>query len=592
MQRVYPWRLATGAARSWDGRRIGPAGAGSSRVARRCPAVGQPAGPSPRPFPGGVSMSRRSSVWLLFLALFAAPAAAAQAPKPGEFYEDAANLGFKMKMPDKWDFVPGTPSDPNLIGSYRAGARTGVLFTSSNTYWPYEAWLVKFERQPESKDSGEKERDEPPERFTQKPKKDVREWLQGGGVGIRGWDKPVETKEIVVNKVPATEYVFKVEEDQVEVAVYACVFKLKPDVDVAFVLNGPGEDKKWNKFESAARALVKTFKPIGTVDVVSDTTGGLKGTYRDQKRRELQQKIASQPGWKLYETPNYFIVSNSDDEEFVAELMERLEAIRKVYEELYPKSMADEMRKLAAAAREKKAAEEPSDEEELEKALRRTIAQPADPMEMSRSSVVRVCQNREQYRQYGGSPTSAGYWYFVEEELVLYDDQEGGGRNSTWAVVNHEAFHQYVFYFFGNISPHSWNNEGNGDFFSGYEYNNKKFTLNKFNWRDQTAKTSIREGNFVPLKDLVRFTQGEYYNTNKYGTDGGQNYAQGWSFIYFLRTGEKNAKGWNPAWGTILDTYLRTLIETDDLDAAVEKAFAGVDWDALEKCWAEYTLKV
>jgi hypothetical protein len=97
---------------------------------------------------------------------------------------------------------------------------------------------------------------------------------------------------------------------------------------------------------------------------------------------------------------------------------------------------------------------------------------------------------------------------------------------------------------------------------------------------------------YVPLKEFVRFTQAEYYNAtkNKYGIDGGDNYAQGWSFIWFLRTGPKRARAWNKAWTPILDTYLRTLAVTDDLDKAVDEAFAGVSWEEIEKAWIDYTL--
>jgi hypothetical protein len=86
-------------------------------------------------------------------------------------------------------------------------------------------------------------------------------------------------------------------------------------------------------------------------------------------------------------------------------------------------------------------------------------------------------------------------------------------------------------------------------------------------------------------------TQGEYYSSNeKYKTDVGIHYAQGWSFIYFLRTGKANhAKGWNPAWDNILATYFRVLGSTEDLEQSVNQAFDGVDWDALEQAWKDYT---
>jgi hypothetical protein len=175
---------------------------------------------------------------------------------------------------------------------------------------------------------------------------------------------------------------------------------------------------------------------------------------------------------------------------------------------------------------------------------------------------------------------------------VLYDDKAEGGRGNTWSVLNHEGFHQYIFYFFGNLSPHSWYNEGTGDFYSGYEYKAKRFKLEKFKWRTETIKEAVKkgEGAYVPLKDFVRYSQAEYYGQNKLGIDGHQNYAQGWSFIYFLRTGKKaNAKGWDPKWDTILETYLRTLAMSGSTDQAVEQAFNGIDMDALEKAWVEYT---
>jgi len=87
----------------------------------------------------------------------------------------------------------------------------------------------------------------------------------------------------------------------------------------------------------------------------------------------------------------------------------------------------------------------------------------------------------------------------------------------------------------------------------------------------------------------VRWTQSQYYGSNQYDIPGYRVYAQGWSLIWFLRTGAKNkARGWNPAWNSILDTYLQTLAETGDLDKAVDKAFEGVDWQALEDSWKGY----
>ena len=292
------------------------------------------------------------------------------------------------------------------------------------------------------------------------------------------------------------------------------------------------------------------------------------------------------PGWELYETENYFIISNNDDREFMKELQERLEAIRGVYETMYP---FDEAARIKVAAAKRKA-EEAKDDEEAEEKPRETTSGYSS-RQRSQCSVVRVCKNDVQYREYGGPGGSAGYWASFHEELVIYDDKEGGGRRNTWAVLNHEAFHQYIFYLYGSLAPHSWYNEGHGDFFSGWQYKHKKFVLKPFDWRQRLVQGMVRENKFVPLKEIVRFTQREYYSGSEYDTGPGEHYAQGWSFIWFLRTGRGKAPGWDEGWEKILPVYFEALASTEDLEAAVDQAFEGVDFEALTESWKAYTLK-
>jgi hypothetical protein len=273
----------------------------------------------------------------------------------------------------------------------------------------------------------------------------------------------------------------------------------------------------------------------------------------------------------------------------LAEILERLEAIRGQYEIDYPYEIAKELREIGAAAHTGGTAAEKK-EKELEKKAMDELFGSADPRELSRCSVVRILTDPAAYASYGGPPGSAGYWSAMARELVIYDDQAGGGRRDTWITLNHEAFHQYIFYLYGNISPHSWYNEGTGDFYSGLEYKNKRFNLKVNQWRRGPIQTAVQQGKIIPLADFVRLTQREYYGTNKWGIGPGTNYAHGWSFIYFLRTGKKNfQKDWNPAWDNILSTYFRVLATSGDLDQAVNEAFQGIDFDELEKAWKAST---
>jgi hypothetical protein len=177
----------------------------------------------------------------------------------------------------------------------------------------------------------------------------------------------------------------------------------------------------------------------------------------------------------------------------------------------------------------------------------------------------------------------------MEEELVLYDDRESRGRDFTWGVLSHEGLHQYVFAFFGNIAPHSWYNEGNGDYYFGFEFKNGKFKQGPARNRHENVKTLIAERRHAPLQEFVRWTQPEYYGQNKLGLSQSECYAQGWSLVWFLRTGAGKAKGWQKEWATILDRYLEVLLDTGELDQAVTAAFEGVDWAAFEASWLAYT---
>jgi hypothetical protein len=518
----------------------------------------------------------RPLVWIVALAaLVLTDAARAQAPKPGsKYYEDTTDLGFKVKTPDGWELIPPAPDDRNLIAKFDPATNKEIQITPESVL-KLHMWLVKLDPPPAA-DTKEKSASKPRIRGA----KDLTEWIQSE---MAREAKLTSTKEFEVNKVKAIEHVFSGgNAKRGEFKVYAVLFKLRPDADVALVFNGPGEAKRWSKYEIEFDKFVRTFRALDVKASEAQVAAG--DSLRDKRRAKLQASLATTPGWSLLETPSYFVVSNSDDREFLAELKERLEAIRKFYEVDYPAARVAEIRAAAPKTGDKSQDPDPGTDVERPKLPAHSLEV---SLEMSKTSVVRVCANREQYISYGGPPSSAGFWNPGTEELVLFDDKAGGGRADTWAVLNHEAFHQYIFYFYGNIAPHSWYNEGTGDFYSGYRYGrNKKFTLEKFDWRDPLIKESLREGRYVPLEQFVRMTKAEYYDQ----TTIGRNYAQGWSLIYFLRTGKKNnAKGWNPQWDSILDTYLTALASTGQIKTAVEQAYAGVDMAELEAAWIAYT---
>ncbi len=295
---------------------------------------------------------------------------------------------------------------------------------------------------------------------------------------------------------------------------------------------------------------------------------GLRGVdYRIEVRRKMVR------GWKAEDTENFIVLYHTNDQPLIRTLLADIESIRKEYIKLFP---------------------------------------PAG--EITAVSTVRVCRDRTEYMAYGGPPGSAGYWNYAAEELVFYDAQvkEKGKRSSgdanTFIVLYHEAFHQYIHYSAGEVPPHSWFNEGHGDYFSGADVVGSKVRKIGVNpWRFGTIQRAVNEAKFVPWKEILRFEQPEYYRGDRVGLC----YAQGWSMVYFLRQSPVVAK--HPQWSKVLDTYFNelkadyarnlALLETqgrkDDRRAkaevgvasrkyALEKAFDGVDIAALESAWADF----
>ncbi|MCA9323197.1 MAG: hypothetical protein KDB53_20825 [Planctomycetes bacterium] len=265
-------------------------------------------------------------------------------------------------------------------------------------------------------------------------------------------------------------------------------------------------------------------------------------TEVDRKIYEVQEKLPK--GWTIIPTPSkrYVVVHNIPQKKtsliaFANNLVKYLDEVRELYEGLFPPRH-----------------------------------------EVTAVSVVRVCQDREEYHQYGGPGGSAGYWNASAEELVIYDASKEGGKADSYSTLFHEAFHQYIYYAVGEISPHSWFNEGYGDYFAGIDPK-KGFRIDKFEWRTGVVKNAVAAGENVPLKDLVKFSQRQYYANPSVC------YAQGWALVYFLKS-PVAAK--NERWAGILDRYFDHLVATGNKDEAVDVAYEGVDYDELDAAYCEF----
>ncbi|MFT5290297.1 MAG: hypothetical protein ACI8QC_001364 [Planctomycetota bacterium] len=284
--------------------------------------------------------------------------------------------------------------------------------------------------------------------------------------------------------------------------------------------------------------------------------------------------------WKAEDTENYIVIYNTKDQPLVRKILRDLESLRKEFVRQFP---------------------------------------PAG--EVTAVSTVRVCKDRNEYIAYGGHPLTAGYWNYVEEELVLYDAEKQGAAAGlrdamTFVVLYHEAFHQYIFYSCGGVSPHSWFNEGYGDYFGGALIKGgkvKNIGLNTMRaWTVEAlaeGKTlygsgGVRVKGLLDFEKMIRLPKSVYYSDRR-------GYATGWSMIYFLKSKEAQKR---KDWAAILPTYFETLQKAwkrelkyvsdpgnvlarqpaveAAREVAVKAAFEGIDLPELNQAWLRFTKKL
>lgn len=347
----------------------------------------------------------------------------------------------------------------------------------------------------------------------------------------------------------------------------------KPNRTIAFLCMAPLDE-----MDKQIKIWRGTTEKADLYEPEEQSTAKLEQYYSIRKLLDVPYRIKVRQdlvrGWKFEDLEHYIVVYDTVDQPLMRKVFRDMEIIRKEYEKLFP---------------------------------------PEKPV--TAVSTVRVCKSRDEYMLYGGIPQSAGYWNSETQELVLYNDVgivdgKKKAEADTFIVLYHEAFHQFIHYSAGELPPHSWYNEGHGDYFSGASIKDGKMRGIGVNpWRIELIQSALGENKTIPWADMIKFEQKDYYQKDRIGLC----YAQGWSMIYFLRTcKEVLAK---PEWASILTKYFNVLKSSyqqsckeledagkkDDAQAhygagyearvkAVEAAFEGVDLNALEEAWRVYIL--
>jgi hypothetical protein len=158
----------------------------------------------------------------------------------------------------------------------------------------------------------------------------------------------------------------------------------------------------------------------------------------------------------------------------------------------------------------------------------------------------------------------------------------------SYAVMTHEAFHQYCFYLFGQSEAHRWFDEGHGDYYGGAKFKGSRATITpKMPGgldRLSVIREMVRTETYKPVEEHVNYNHGQWQSQ---GPSNVSCYAQSWSIIYMLRQGmlgKVNRKIWKQEYAEIIPKYVDTLYAGFQMAyEEIREARAGKDDDEGEE---------
>ncbi|MFT7464086.1 MAG: tetratricopeptide (TPR) repeat protein [Pseudohongiellaceae bacterium] len=171
---------------------------------------------------------------------------------------------------------------------------------------------------------------------------------------------------------------------------------------------------------------------------------------------------------------------------------------------------------------------------------------------------------------FGSAPVNtAGVYTPVLKQLLIWNLPN---HEDMMRTVRHEGFHQYLDRIVSN--PPLWFNEGTAEYFETATLKRGKMTPGDplVNHVVQLNSKGMR---WAKIEDLVLMSRAEFM------ADAGLHYAESWALVHYLLHSGRDEK-------KIYESYRQALIEGATQVGAAESAFAGVDWNALERAVKEH----
>ncbi len=470
-----------------------------------------------------------------------APEAPAQ--KVAKKYFEQSQYGFRFKPIIGYDMVPSQAREKEEgILAKAAGKTFSVKFKGQGVF----SLDGQFEllRMIDKKQRVIKEVEDGVSVASEFKRLGLGDYLAGHFNGVKA-DKPsLDKQEKMSKNLMAQHRQWTAKAGSAKMTIDAYTFTMD-DAHVHLVHIVPTQhEKKWLK---AFKKSAKTFQLIERTEVKKLNSAM---SYEDLLEYHDNDERAT-GGWRATATPSkrYIIKSDSDDEDFIEKVIARLEKSRDLYERDFP---------------------------------------PKETIE--HVSIVRVCSTEEVFHSYGNTGGGVAGWFSpASTELVLYDGKTWD-RNMTFAVMSHEAFHQYCHFLFQESEAHRWFDEGHGDYYGGAKMGRSKQAsmiitpkMPSGLGRLGIIREMVRTATYAPLEDHLNYSHGEWQSQ---GPRNVSCYAQSWSIVYMLRQGALGKvpkKVWKKEYKDIIPNYIRVL------NAEYAKAYAEArekkrkDLEELEK---------
>lgn len=155
--------------------------------------------------------------------------------------------------------------------------------------------------------------------------------------------------------------------------------------------------------------------------------------------------------------------------------------------------------------------------------------------------------------------------------------------SQTFAVLQHEGFHQFAYNYIGKELP-IWVNEGLAQYFEDGILVGDKFYLGISHSRRTTSiKNAIKDAKTIDFDALLSRTEQEWHNIVSAGGEAASlQYDQSWSIVYFLITAEKGK------YTSAFEKYLKLVAQRRDSATAFAMAFGTNDTRAFRERWQEF----